>query len=156
MLPENAVIDIDSLKSILRDHLPIEDQAKILKDIEKTIEDDHSAQDGAPGEEAKEKLPKVPKKMVVLVTAPPLSPSDKDVSESAGFICEILEETSTREIPHMLREISETYKSSRKAKKNPAESIGDLWELAPNKLFKEYGLTKKSKSSVEFFLAAPR
>lgn len=160
-------IDLTTLKNILSDHLRIEDQAKILKDIEKTVksEDEESKTAGAVSSEETEnqdedeqedqqeeeppKPPKAKKKLIIILTATPPNTSAEELNNLPAFIAEIPEETSAREIPQMLKEISMTYAETRKAKKNPLKSVGELWTGAPAKLFKAVGLGKKSKEVVE-------
>lgn len=147
MSKENSAIDLDSLKMILQDHLDIESQAKILKDIEQALKDDQEAE--GEGEPTEAPLPKPKKKMVVIITALPQDNTAKGLSECPAFVGEILEETSTREIADMIKEVSGTYKETNKARKNPLKTVGELWTSLGPKYFKAVGLGKKSKEVVE-------
>jgi hypothetical protein len=151
--PSCPAIDIVSLKAILRDHLPLDKQAEILKEVEATIAEETSAQaQEKEGGENPEKPPKIPKKLVVIVTALPEDSSDnrKATSEMSGFIAEIPEETPAQSLQEKLEAIATEYRGSRKAQKAPVECLGDLWELAPAKAFKNELIGRKSKTAVEF------
>lgn len=150
-MPDSLLIDIYTLKNILRSRVDEETHEKILKDIQKTLEEEEQAQKEEKEETEEPAPPKVPKKLVVLVTGLPESISEKSISEIGGFICEIPEDEPASSIPEKLQEVASEYACTKKAKKNPANSTGELWEVAPAKLFKNYGLTKKSKGAVEFF-----
>jgi hypothetical protein len=139
-------IDIETLKAILRDHVEDNQQASILRDINEVLNEE--AEEKA--KSAEEKPPKVAKKTVVILTALPEGLAEKDVSDLAGFITEIAEEDRTGDLKYKVNDTMETYKTSRKAQKNPAESLGDLFELAPTKMFKENAILKKPKGPVEF------
>lgn len=138
----NDKIELDILRGILSDHLDQNKQAEILRDINEALQEE---------EEAKpEKPPKIEKKMVVVLTALPRGLDEKDLEDFAGFITEMAAEIPTREIKNGIRDTAQTYKTTRKAKKNPADSLGDLFELAPTAIFKENGILKKPKGPLEF------
>ncbi len=139
-------IDIETLKAILRDHVEDTLQANILRDINQILNEE--AEEKA--KESEEKPPKVPKKTVVILTALPEGVKEKDVSDFVGFITEIAEDDRTGDLKYKINDTMETYKTSRKAQKNPADSLGDLFEIAPTKMFKENGIFKKPKGPVEF------
>lgn len=139
-------IDLDTLKNILRDHLDETKQADILRDIGDVLVEEE--QDRLKEQDAKP--PKVEKKMVVILTALPDSADEKGLESAAGFLTEIPLETPTKTIKSALRDVSHYYKASKKAQKNPADSLGELFELAPTKTFKEHGILKKPKGPLEF------
>ena len=137
----NHNIERDILRGILRDHLDTQKQAEILNDINNALAEE---------KETEEKPPKIEKKQVVIITGMPPGFEEKDVENLAGFITEIPAENPTRDIKYSLRETAETYKTTRKAKKNPADCLAELFELAPAALFKENGILKKPKGPLEF------
>lgn len=139
-----SAIDIDILRSILHDHVEPDKEVEILREINKALVEEEQAKAD------EEKPPKIEKKPVVILTALPRGLEAKDLESLCGFITEIALETPTREIETAVVNVKEAYKSSKKAKKNPAESLGDLFELAPTKLFKEEGILKKPKGPLEF------
>lgn len=139
-------IDIDTLKAILRDHVEDSLQANILRDINQVLNEEAEVK----AKESEEKPPKVAKKTVMILTALPEGLEEKNVEDLVGFVTEIAEDDRTRDIKYKLNDAFETYKVSRKAKKNPAHSLGELFEVAPNKLFKENAIYKKPKGPVEF------
>jgi hypothetical protein len=139
-------IDIETLKAILRDHVEDSLQANILRDINQILNEE--AEEKA--KEAEEKPPKVAKKTIVILTALPEGLEEKEVSDMVGFITEIAEEDRTGDLKYKINDVMETYKVSRKAQKNPADGLGDLFEVAPTKLFKESGIFKKPRGPVEF------
>jgi len=152
-------VEIDTLRSILRDHVPDETREKILNDILKAkkeeLKEKHDEEEVENGEEdspQKEKKPRIPKKLVAIITGSEKKLTKQEVENFSGFIIELPEETNPKEIPHLLKEVKQDYDLTKKSSKNPAESLGTLWENAPPKLFKEHSLTKKSKSAVEFIL----
>jgi hypothetical protein len=139
-------IDIETLKAILRDHVEDSQQASILRDINQILNEE--AEEKA--KEAEEKPPKVVKKTVVILTALPEGLNEKEVTDLVGFITEIPEEERTGDLKYKINDTMQTYKVSKKSQKNPAESLGDLFELAPTKMFKENAILKKPKGPVEF------
>lgn len=149
-------IDIEILKSVLREHLPDTQQAAILKDVQRIIKEQNPEEDpyqtttenSENGE--KEKLPRIPKKQVVLITGLPENISKKDIEELAGFFLEVPEDTRSKDIPYKLKDVLSTYQCSKKASKQPAECLADLFELAPTKMFKENEIPKKPKGPIEF------
>jgi hypothetical protein len=142
----DAKIDLDSLKSILRDNLDVPQQATILREINRLLQEE--AEEKAKEEE--EKPPKIPKKAVIVLTSLPHGVNERDLEEISGFYTEINEDKPTRDVQAGVSAIRNAYNSSRKAKKNPAQSTGELFELAPAKLFKEEGIQKKPKGPLEF------
>lgn len=153
-IPDTAVIDIDTLKAILRERVDIDTQAKILKDLEEIFE--KPEEPIGEEEEPEPPLPKVPKKLIALVTGLPPGVSIKSISEIGGFICEIPEDEGADTIPEKLENIASEFACTPKARKHPANTPAELWEVASAKLFKSYGITKKSKSAVEFFAVPPK
>jgi len=145
-LPMDKKIDIDTLKAILRDHVEDSLQANILRDINQVLNEEAQSK----AKEAEEKPPKVPKKTVVILTALPEGFAEKDAEDLVGFITEIAEDDRSKDLKYKLNDAMETYKVSRKAQKNPAHGLGDLFELAPSKLFKENAIFKKPKGPIEF------
>ena len=141
-------IDIHTLRGILKDTLKESDAQTVLEEIAKKLVDDQKA---AEGEE--EAPPKPKKKTVVLVTGLPQGTSAKDISELPGFVLDMPEDESASEIPGKLLEIAACYAQTRKAKKLPSKTVGELWENAPASLWKQQGIAKKSKTIVEFFFA---
>lgn len=139
-------IDIETLKAILRDHVEDSLQANILRDINQILNEE--AEEKA--KETEEKTPKVNKKTVVILTALPEGLNEKEVEDLVGFITEIPEDDRTGDLKYKINDTMESYKVSRKAKKNPADSLGDLFELAPTKMFKENAVFKKPKGPIEF------
>jgi methyl coenzyme M reductase subunit C-like uncharacterized protein (methanogenesis marker protein 7) len=145
-------IDIDTLKAILRDHLEDTQQAQILRDINEVLNEEASEKQKTQAE----KPPAIPKKQVVIITALPEGVSPKVLEEFAGFITEIPEEEPTQGLKFKINDVRETYKVTRKAKKNPADCLADLFEVAGAKLFKENGILKKPKGPLEFIFVANR
>lgn len=145
-------IELDILKSILRDHLDENKQVEILRDINKTLTEEE--QERLANQE--EKPPKVEKKTVMILTSMPHGFERKDLEALSGFITEIPVEDETSSIKASLRDVAEAYKATKKSKKNPANSLGDLFEVAPLKLFKETGILKKPKGPVEFIYCPNR
>jgi hypothetical protein len=143
-------IDLDTLNSILRDHLEDQKHAEILREINNALADEEK--DG----EKKEKDPPIPKKAVVILTALPEGLDPKNVEDMAGFITEIPEEAPTKDMKFKLSDVGQSYAATRKAKKNPADSLGELFELASGKLFKESGILKKPKGPLEFVFVPNR
>jgi hypothetical protein len=146
-------IDIDILKSILRKHLDLPQQAAILKEINEVTAEEEKG-DGEKGE--KEETLKIPKKSVVIITALPSGIEPKMLEDMVGFITEIPEDLNTKVVPGKIREIKMAFNESKKGKKNPAESLGELFEAAPTKLFKEFTIQKKPKGPLEFVFAPNR
>jgi hypothetical protein len=139
-------IDLPTLKAVLQDHLEDEQQARILKEIASILAEEEKEK------EKKEKLPPIPKKPVVIITGGPeeIMKNPKILSELAGFITEIAEEDRALDIKYKLLDAKRDYDSSRKAKKSPAQSFGELFEVAPTKIFKNNGILKKPKGPLEF------
>jgi len=146
----NEKIDLDILKSIFRDHLEDEKQAELLREINKALIEEEQEKNKT------EKPPKIPQKTVIILTSLPSGFDEKELENLAGFVTEIPEETPTRDIRSSIDDVRSEYNNSRKAKKNPAHSLGDLFELAPAKLFKENGVTKKPKGPAEFVFCPNR
>jgi hypothetical protein len=94
--------------------------------------------------------------MVVILTAFPRGLEEKDLEDFSGFITEIPGEMPTRDIKQSIRDTAQTYKTTRKAQKNPADSLGDLFELAATAIFKENGILKKPKGPLEFVYCSNR
>lgn len=149
-ISNTALIDIDTLKTILSKRVDIETQTEILKDLEEVLENPRE-NTGEEDERGIETPKKIPKKLIALVTGLPPGITPQNISEIGGFICEIPEEETANSIPEKLEAIASEYSCSKKAKKTPANTPAELWEFASGKLFKTYGITKKSKSAVEFF-----
>jgi hypothetical protein len=137
-------IDLPTLKAVLQDHLEDSQQARILEEIASILAQEE--------ETKKEKLPPVPKKPVVIITGGPeeLTSNPKLLEDLAGFITEIPEEDRAKDLKYKIMDCKKEYDVSRKAKKNPAYSFGDLFEVAPTRIFKNNGLLKKPKGPLEF------
>lgn len=137
-------IDLPTLKAVLQDHLEDDKQAQILKEIAKILAQEEEGK--------KEKLPPIPKKAVVIITGGPKEIMDnpKLLSDLAGFITEIPEEDRTADIKYKLLDCKKDYDTSRKAKKSPAHSFGELFEVAATRIFKNNGILKKPKGPLEF------
>jgi len=136
-------IDIETLKEILQEHLEDTTQAEILKEINKALLEKEEIKD-------KEKKEKVEKKGVVILTTLPQGVERKDLENLTGFFTEIPEEDHPTSLHEKIASVKAAYNLSRKAKKNPAETLGDLFELAPAKILKEVGILKKPKGTVRF------
>jgi hypothetical protein len=143
-------IDISTLKSVLQDHLEDSQQAEILREIANILAQEE--------EQKKEKLPPIPKKSIIIITGGPdeIVKNPKLLEDLAGFITEIPEEDHTKDLKYKLMEAKRDYQSSKKARKAPAESLGELFELAPTKIFKNNGILKKPKGPLEFIFVANR
>jgi hypothetical protein len=145
-------IDIDVLKSILREHLEAQQQAAILKEINNILTEEEEEKLKEQGE----KPPKVPKKSVIILTSLPDGVTEKDLEHLAGFITEIPEDARTKDLKGQLLEVKNAYNQTKKAKKNPANTLGELFEAAGGKLFKENGVQKKPKGPLEFIFCPNR
>jgi len=139
-------IDLDLLNSILRDHLEDNQHAEILREINSALAEADEEKETA----EKEKGPPIPKKPVIILTALPEGITPESVGDMAGFITEIPEESPTIDLKFKISDVAASYATTKKAKKNPADSLGDLFELASGKLFKESGILKKPKGPLEF------
>jgi hypothetical protein len=87
--------------------------------------------------------------VVILTSLPPEFP-EKELENLAGFITEIAVDQRTQDLKEGIANVMSAYSHSKKAKKAPANSLGELFEIAPAKLFKEEGILKKPKGPLEF------
>jgi hypothetical protein len=148
-------IDMSLLIEILNDHLDPHKKTEVLQAINRSLKEEeaenNAAGEGAEtGDEPKEKAPKIPKKAVVFITGMPDSMDPKDLEELSGFVTWIAESEPARHVLGALKETKADYNGTKKAKKNPAKTIGELCEIAPLKLFKEHGIYKKPEGPLEF------
>lgn len=136
-------IDLETLKEILRDHVADDTQAEILKEVSLVLNKKEE-------EKTQTEKEKIQKKGVVILTALPSHLDRQSLSELPGFFTEIPLEDSVPGLQDKINDIKAAYSLSRKAKKNPAHTVGELLELAPSKLLKEYGVLKKPKETLQF------
>ena len=96
--------------------------------------------------EAREKAEKAKKnlKYVIVVNQEP----GEITADSLGWILQIDEEMRVDEVIPALEKQVDNYASSKKAKKNPASSIGESFDIIPAKDFKEDGILIKTKNPV--------
>jgi len=143
-------IDLPTLKAVLQDHLEDSQQARILQEIANILAEEEK--------EKKEKLPPIPKKSIVVITGGPdeLVNNPKLLEDLSGYITEIPEEDRSKDIKYKILEVKRDYDTSRKAKKNPAQSFGELFEVAPTRLFKNNSILKKPKGPLEFIFTGNR
>ena len=139
-------IDLDTLKEILRDHLEDSTQAEILKEINQALLQQEQ-------EEVKEKTknPPIEKKGIVILSSLPQNLDRKDLEQISGFFTEIPTEDHISSLREKIQGVHAAYQQSKKSKKCPANTLGDLMEFAPAKLLKEVGILKKPKGSLQFF-----
>lgn len=149
-MSKQTSIDIGILSEILRGHLAPEQKAEIMKEINKAMKEEEEVLDGEKEETEKDKPAKVVKKQVIIFTALPEKFTEEDLEGLAGFVTTIPEETPIRELKGMVKESRAVYSNSKKAKKNPADSLGELFEIAPLSAFKEAGILKKPQGPLEF------
>ena len=62
------------------------------------------------------------------------------ITERPIFFTKIEAESDHNEIPLLLSKVKEEYNKTKKGRKQPAETIGDLLSFAPRKIFKEVGV----------------
>jgi hypothetical protein len=136
-------IDLDTLKTILRDHVDDQKQAEILQDIQATIQEEET-------ETKTDKPPKIEKKTIVIVTAQPEGTGPQAIQTMAGFATEVAASTSPAEVKTGLSEALMEFNESKKGRKNPAKTLGELFEEAPARILKNNGILKKPKEPAEF------
>jgi hypothetical protein len=137
-------VDLETLRAVLRDHVEDSKQAQILAEINQILIEETEVK--------KEKAPPIPKKQIVVITGGPEDwvQNKKLFEDLSGFITEIPEETHTGSLQEKIQNAKRDYSYSKKSKKNPAYSLGELFELAPTKMFKDNGILKKPKGPLEF------
>jgi hypothetical protein len=136
-------IDLETLKEILRDHVTDDTQADILKEVSLALNKKEVEKTATEKE-------KIQKKGVVILTSLPEHLSRQSLTEIPGFFTEIPLEDSIPSLQDKINDVKAAYSLSRKAKKNPAHTVGELLELASAKLLKEYGILKKPKETLQF------
>jgi len=136
-------IDLDTLKEILRDHVEDTTQAQILKEINQVLIEKEEVKE-------KDKPEKIEKKSIVILTSLPTGTNPKDLESVTGFYTEIPLEDHIGNTAEKLKNAQSTYHQSKKGKKNPAKTIGDLLEFASSKTLKGEGIHKKPKGALEF------
>lgn len=135
-------IDIATLKEILREFVEDKTQIEILKEIDQALNKQSETDAPLPKE-------KVLKKGIVIITSLPQGVTQDDLHDITGFFTEIPLEDPLCSVAQKLEDIKASYRSSKKAKKNPVQTLGELLELAPQKMLKEYGILKKPQESIQ-------
>lgn len=142
-------IDIQILIEILGKHLDTEKRTDIIRDINKALKEEEEEENKEGAEDGEEKPPKVVKKPMVIVTSLPAGVTEEHLTEIVGFFTMVAEDSPGREIKGALKECMAEYNGTKKAKKNPADSLGDLFEIAPLKIFKENKIYAKPKGPLD-------
>ena len=152
-----AVLDLDVVSEILLENLSEEQAYPIidaLKNRAKQAAEANGEREDSKGEggggEGKNKE-KVPKKWVILITKESL-----DEKEPVGFVLQIPEQLPAKEIGPRLRETADEYNGTKKGRKNPVRSIGELFQYLGPKYFIAGRLWKKTKEAAEVVILSNR
>ena len=146
-----TAIDLGILVEILSSNVNQQQKEEILKEINEALKEEEEAKTSN-----EDKPPKIPKKTVIVLTSVPEGFDPQKIEDIVGFITEIPEDDQTSHLRTKFHEAKQIYNDSKKAKKNPAESLGELFEFAPLKTFKEAGVLKKPKGPIEFYFQKNR
>lgn len=133
-----AKVDVDLVKAVLRRN--IEDSravARIVEDINTELKQLEME------DEAKE--PPVKKQFVMVVSDPDGVLEDRDL---AGWIVQIPEDEAAQSALEKLHQSAYAYNVTKKGRRYPAETIGDVCEAVPPKIAKEQKLWIKTKEPV--------
>jgi hypothetical protein len=154
-----AVLDLDVVSEILLENLSEEQAYPIINALKNRAKqaaeangerEDSEGQSGSENE-TKEKKEKVPKKWVILITKESL-----DEKEPVGFVLQIPEQLPAKEIGPRLRETADEYNGTKKGRKNPVRSIGEIFQYVAPKYFTAGRLWKKTKEAAEVVILSNR
>jgi hypothetical protein len=143
-------ISTETIKNVLFENLAPAVAEEILQKLEEAIHDDarketqnesnHHEETG----DTKEKEPKIDKKWVLIITEESLNEK-----EPVGYAVEMRTEDPVQTLAQKLQATAREFNSTKKGRKNPVHSLGDLFETVGPKFFKTDNVWKKTKATAD-------
>jgi hypothetical protein len=134
-----AKIDLEVVKRILkRADLESSVMSEILVELQSAV-DDVAAEEGEPKAAAEKK------QFIIVVADNEGLLADKEL---VGWVLQLPEEESMLSVPERLHKAAKAFNLSKKGRKNPVETIGELCEYVSSRIFKEQKLYLKTKEPV--------